>query len=111
MHKLYNDDGKLRIIEGMSKDEALNREKILLEENKHALTSSTATDEELLRVISYFSQNSICFYPQKLFLDEAVKRGLDVEELVSSLPLLNRDCLFVPKGAPLWGRGKNYRVF
>ena len=110
MHKHYNNDGKLRLIQGMTREEALEMENALNEDDL-ALTSTTASADALIRIISHSSQNALCFYPERLHLEEAIKRGLDVEELVSSLPLLNRDCLFVPKGAPLWGRGKNYRVF
>lgn len=111
MHKLYNNDGKLKIIEGITRDEALELERTIRSENDLAITSSTASDEALLRALSHFSQNALCFYPKKLFLEEAIKRGLDIENIVSELPLLSKDCLYVPAGTKLWSNGKSYRVF
>lgn len=111
MHKLYNNDGKLRIVHGISKEEAIIQEKILLEENKFAITSSNASDDTLIWVISRSSQNALSFYPEKLYLDEAIKRGLDIKDIVSSLPLLSKDTLFVPKGVELWSEGKEYKIF
>ena len=110
MHKFYNNDGKLLLIEEITREEALERE-IAIREGGFAVTSSTASDDELLYIISNSSQNELYFYPQKLYLEEAIKRGLDITEIVSNLPLLTKDCLYVPKGTPLWSRGKEYKVY
>lgn len=110
MHKLYNNDGKLRLVQGMTREEALEIESALNEEDL-ALTSTTASDDVLIRIISRSSQNALCFYPERLYLEEAIKRGLEVKELVASLPLLTKDTLFVPRGVDLWSNGSSYKIF
>ena len=110
MHKHYNNDGKLRLIQGMTREEALEMENALNEDDL-ALTSTTASDDALIRIISHSSQNALCFYPERLHLEEAIKRGLEVKEIVASLPLLTKDVLYIPKGVELWSEGKEYKIF
>jgi hypothetical protein len=111
MHKLYNNDGKLRLIQGITREEALEREEAIHDGDEQAIISTTASDEDLIRIISDSSQNSLSFYPRRLFLEEAIKRGLNIQEIVSNLPLLTKDVLHIPKGVELWSEGKEYKIF
>lgn len=94
---------KFHIIQDITKEVALNleAEELQEEDSDIVLTSRTATDDSLLEYISTCSQNSLCFYPDKLYYDEALRRNLNIENLVSSLPLLSEGVLLVPKGVEL----------
>lgn len=101
---------KFHIIQDITKEVALNleAEELQEEDSDIVLTSKTATDDSLLEYISMCSQNSLCFYPDKLYYDEGLKRNLNIEDLVSSLPLLSEGVLIVPKGVELDINGKYY---
>ena len=96
MHKLYARD-KFYIVQGKSKHETLSIEKELSNRCDSVFASFKADDNSLLRRIRECSQNSSCFYPDKIFYDEAIDRGIDITETVSKLPLFTKNRLYVPE--------------
>lgn len=107
MHKRYARD-KLIIIQALTKDEALKMEEENIGDSGVVVPIDKKDDESILALIRRSSQNSICFYPAKLYYDEAIKRGLDIKEIVSQLPLLKEGVLYVPKGVKMPSAGKYF---
>lgn len=98
----------MTVFHGIPREEAIAREIEVTDNSELGVMSSTMSDGVLLSILATCSQNSLCFYPNKLLYDEAIKRGLDIKNIVSDLPLLVKEAFYVPRGMQLWWSGKKF---
>lgn len=106
MHRYYARD-VLRICQAMTREEAFDLMSSYAN-NKYEEAIKKEEDWFILSRIKDSSQNSLCFYPKKLYYDEALRRGLNIQDIVSELPLLSKPILYVPKGVEFPSSGKYF---